>query len=82
MMQKAPNHPRPTLLSSPTIHMVSVSRGNSVRAFKGSIVTDQHKPESRKVWSAPVLHRLTIDLTAIRQKRKGNTDAKGNGAVS
>ena len=36
----------------------------------------------RKAWSAPVLHRLTIDLEAIRQKKSGNSDAKGNGSVS
>lgn len=36
----------------------------------------------RRAWQEPKLEQLTVDLTAIAQRRSGNTDARGVGAIS
>lgn len=72
----------PFLPSSLSIH-TEAQKVSSGKFDAGAIpMNSMNGGNNRKAWVAPVLHRLTIDLEAIRQKRSGNTDAKGNGAVS
>lgn len=36
----------------------------------------------RKTWQEPKLEQLTVDLTAVAQRRSGSSDARAVGAVS
>jgi hypothetical protein len=71
-----------TLSSSQQIHKETIRVALVRQPFGASPVRDKNCNDRGKVWSDPVLEQLTIDLNAIRQKQKGNTDFRGNGAVS
>lgn len=46
-------------------------------------MSDQHDISSeRKAWQEPKLEQLTVDLTAVAQRRRGTTDARGVGSIS
>ena len=44
--------------------------------------SEKNRASKLKVWQEPQLEQLTVDLTAIAQRRRGNTDARGVGSVS
>mgnify|MGYP001111362395 CR=1 FL=1 len=73
---------QPFLPSSPSIYKEAAILPAGNPSFGARSMNRKNAGDGRKAWNDPMLHRLTIDLDAIRQKNKGNTDSKGNGAIS